>query len=292
MAEDESKNTDMFGTSDNKAFLAALKVMGRDISYDEYKKMVDAAVKSKDVSTLNKILNVCRKKIELRSPGSTKATKADNVNGVDIEVSGPEKDSAEGKAIRLILTGGSNWFTSTFTPSKIRLAKNGASSSLAKSSIYKDGMSNIAEKILYGAKQAERDGSVNSIADSVADNMARSMLLEDLGKTDYSKGLEQVYRGMLNRYRSQPGFTQNVRMYAAQKYIDLTKDLPDSMITEPVQKGLAEARQILSEKGTWAKQFYKDLADNEEKYGGAKGLGKALKSTVSRAFTGASGSAY
>lgn len=271
----------------NGTLKGALDAMGNTASYDKYKKLIDAATKAKDADALYDIMKQCIDKIEARSPGSVDIQEKDDINGVKVKVNGSESKSAEGKAIRLILTGGGNWFTGLFLPTKIRQAGGGARKALMKSELKED-LTNIADKIMYGARRLERDGSTGDIIDGVGDNIARSMLLEDIGFSEKGKALQEAYQPTLDRYRSMPRFIDHVQLATAQRFIELTKGLPDSAINEQVQKDLAECRGIANASGAWATRAVRAASSAD----GSFKQGKELYKSIQQANKGSYGGVY
>ena len=234
------------GYSFNNPMLAdSLNAMGNSATYEDYKKKIQIATDAKDADTLFDILKVCIDKIKARSPGNITVTDKDNINGVDVKVTGSEKNSAEGKAIRLILTGGGNWFTGLILPTKLRQAGIGTRKDMKKAGLKQD-LTDISERIMYGAQRIQIAGSLVDVANGVGDNMTRAMLLSDLGFTDKSSQLRQMYTPIIQRYKEQPNFINYVRTAAAEQYINIAKKLPVSAVNDKVQDNIAEARASLN----------------------------------------------
>ena len=229
----------------NPVLADSLNAMGNAATYEDYKKKIKIATDAKDADTLFDILKVCIDKISARSPGSITVSNKDNINGIDVKVTGAEKNSAEGKAIRLILTGGGNWFTGLMLPTKLRQAGVGARKDMKKAGL-KQYLTDISERIMYGAQRIQVTGNVTDVASGVGDNMARAMILGDMGFTDKANQLRQMYMPVIQRYKSQPNFVEYCRTAAAEQYIAIAKKLPISAVNNKVQDNLAEARATLN----------------------------------------------
>lgn len=238
----------------NEAFKGAMDAMGPDVTYKQYKRMVEECVKAKDADGLYDILKVCIDKIHQRSPGKVLLNDEglswndeSITNGaLRVKVFSPEDKSPEGKAIRLIISGGGNWFTAAFSRSKI--AKTGSAARKAvKDSELGSYLKNIASELLYGAKRVEQAGSTFDIAAAIGDNMARVIILEDIGFKKEANALQQSYQATLDRYRSVNKFIKASKYYCADAVIQMAKQLPTSAVTPELQQDLADARQISNE---------------------------------------------
>ena len=238
-------------TFSNEAFKGAMDAMGPEVTYKQYKRMIEECEKAKDTDGLYDILKTCIDKIQQRSPG--KVLISDQglsfndesiTNGaIKVKVFSPEDKSPEGKAIRLIVSGGGNWLTAALFRSKI--AKTGSAARKdVKDSELGSYLKNIASELLYGAKRVEQAGSTYDIAAAVGDNMARVILLEDIGFKKEASALQQSYQATLDRYRSANKFIKATKYYCADAVIQMAAQLPTSAVTHELQQDLADARQI------------------------------------------------